>query len=169
MSYPLGKGYSEGDWVSYFAKFTTVNPKMPRYTGTNPAAKGKTWDGVYKAMWAAGQKLNPKATPDQVAQAEIELIQVQAVAQGIGAVVTVTGNLPEQSVKSITQGASEFAAPITGLLGFLGDITSANLWIRVAKVAVGGTILIVGLLKLTGADKTAGSIASKAVKVAPLL
>jgi hypothetical protein len=48
---------------------------------------------------------------------------------------------------------------------FFGDLSSANTWIRVAKVAIGGTLLIVGISKLTGL----GGVAEKAVKVAPFL
>lgn len=65
-----------------------------------------------------------------------------------------------------TQGAS---TAIQSVEGFLQGLTSANLWIRAAKIIAGGAILIVGLVKLTGADKKAGSLAAKAVKVAPLL
>lgn len=52
---------------------------------------------------------------------------------------------------------------------FINDLSSANLWIRVAKVTIGGTLLIVGLAKLTGADQKIGGVAAKAVKIAPLL
>jgi hypothetical protein len=55
------------------------------------------------------------------------------------------------------------------LEGVLSNLTNLNLWIRIAKVAIGGTILIVGLAKLTGADQKAGSVAAKAVRIAPLL
>jgi hypothetical protein len=58
---------------------------------------------------------------------------------------------------------------ITSVEGFVSAFGNRNLWIRVAKVIVGGAILIVGLLHLTGADKAIGGFAAKAVKVAPLL
>ena len=56
--------------------------------------------------------------------------------------------------------------PVASVTDFLSGFTSKNLWVRVAKVAVGGIILIVGLAKLTGAEK---GIAGAAVKAAPLL
>ena len=62
-------------------------------------------------------------------------------------------------------GTFKLPNPLSGIQGFLADITSANLWIRVAKVIIGGAILLTGLAKMTGA----GGIAAKAVKVAPLL
>lgn len=50
----------------------------------------------------------------------------------------------------------------TGLLSFLGDLTSSATWIRVAKVVVGGALLIVGLAHITGADNTVAVVARKA-------
>jgi hypothetical protein len=57
----------------------------------------------------------------------------------------------------------------SGLAAFLSDLTSANLWIRVGKVAIGGAILVVGIAKLTGTDQKLGSAVSTGVKYAPLL
>jgi hypothetical protein len=51
---------------------------------------------------------------------------------------------------------------------FLGQLSNGNLWVRVAKVAVGGALLIVGAAKLTGADKQVAAL-GKAVAKAPLL
>jgi hypothetical protein len=51
---------------------------------------------------------------------------------------------------------------------FLQSLSSANLWIRVAKIAIGGVLLIVGAAKLTGADKGV-AVLGKAVAKAPLL
>lgn len=62
------------------------------------------------------------------------------------------------------------AAP-TGLAAignFFGDLSQANTWIRVAKVLIGGTLLIVGLAKLTGVDKQV-AVLGKAVAKTPLL
>lgn len=165
---PVGQGYTPAQWEAWFQGFTSANPRMPRYTGTNPSARGKTWDQVYPVLYAAGQKQNPKLTPDQVAQAEIELAQIQAVADGIGSTVQYTGTFANDSGKA---GAATGAwlGHFSSVLDFLNALGSANLWIRVAKVIGGGVILVVGLLKLTGADQHAGGIARKAVTVAPLL
>lgn len=59
--------------------------------------------------------------------------------------------------------------PVSGISGLLSDLTSANLWIRVAKIVLGGVILTVGLAKLTGTDQKLGSLVSTGVKHAPLL
>jgi hypothetical protein len=50
--------------------------------------------------------------------------------------------------------------------GFLSALSSSNTWVRVAKVAIGGIILIVGIAKLSGMNS---SVAAKAIKVAPFL
>ena len=47
--------------------------------------------------------------------------------------------------------------PLTALMDFLSGLESANLWIRVAKVAVGGTLILIAVSKITGA----GSVISK--------
>lgn len=66
-------------------------------------------------------------------------------------------------------GATANATGLTAIGGFFSGLTSVNLWIRVAKVTVGGLILIVGLVKLTGLDGQAPAVVRKAVRAAPLL
>ena len=44
---------------------------------------------------------------------------------------------------------------------FFGALGQANTWIRVAKVIVGGVLLIVGLVHITGADNAVASVARK--------
>jgi hypothetical protein len=79
------------------------------------------------------------------------------------------GKAPTTSVAKGTENTVPAVSDATGINNFLSALGSASLWIRVAKVAVGGAVLITGLVKLTGIDKTAGGIAAKAVKAAPLL
>jgi hypothetical protein len=55
--------------------------------------------------------------------------------------------------------------PLAAVAAFLGDLSSANTWIRVAKIGIGGAMLLIGIAKLSGA----GGVAAKAVKIAPLL
>lgn len=46
-------------------------------------------------------------------------------------------------------------APVSGLAAigqFFTNLGSANLWIRVAKVVIGGALLIIGLAHMTGSD-----------------
>lgn len=51
------------------------------------------------------------------------------------------------------------------IANFFGDLSQASTWIRIAKVLVGGVLLIVGAARLTGASK----VVDTAAKAAPLL
>ena len=96
-------------------------------------------------------------TSQAAANAAIPAIQKANPAKGTVAQATQNAGVPN---------------PLTGLdaIGaFFGSLGEANIWIRGAKILAGGVILIVGLAKLTGADKAAGGIAKKAVEVAPFL
>jgi hypothetical protein len=76
---------------------------------------------------------------------------------------------PAKVLGGSAQSAAKSVAQSTGLgsvTDFLTGLTSANLWIRVAKVAIGGVLLIVGLAKLTGLDN---KVTNAAIKAAPLL
>ena len=42
---------------------------------------------------------------------------------------------------------------VAGLANLIGELTSSGTWIRVAKVIIGGVLVIVGVAKLTGAGK----------------
>ena len=68
-------------------------------------------------------------------------------------------------VGAVASGLSAITSPN----GFFSALGSSNLWVRAVKVIAGGVILIIGLLKLTGADQHIGGYAAKAVKAAPLL
>lgn len=166
-SFPVGQGYTAAQWESYFQAFTQANPKMATYTGTNAAAKGKNWEQVYAVLYAQGQAQNPKATPDQVAEATLELAQIQGIASGVGSVVTTVGNLPQTAVNSVTQGAAQAASSIPGVSeteaieNFLALLSAKNTWIRVAKIVIGGAMILIGLSHITGADNAIASAARK--------
>jgi hypothetical protein len=49
------------------------------------------------------------------------------------------------------------------LTTLLGDLTSKNTYIRVAKVVVGSVLIILGLAKITGADRAAAAAAKGAL------
>lgn len=65
--------------------------------------------------------------------------------------------------------AAAASTDISSIAGLASAFGSQNLWVRAAKISIGGAILLVGLAKLTGADKAIGGVAAKAVKVAPFL
>lgn len=79
------------------------------------------------------------------------------------------GKHPPVTDSTVNSSNGHLPNPLSPLETFLGDITSLNLWLRVAKVLIGGVILTVGLIELTGQSKNVKGIADKAVKAAPLL
>lgn len=178
---PIGQGFTEAQWITWFQGVVKDNPKMPAYTAvgakttTGQSITGLTWDQVYAALYTAGQKTSPPQTPDVIAEDTIALMQTEATASGIGTTVTYTGTYATGAVEAAVAGASEAANSIPGvsalnaIQGFITGLTSANLWIRVAKMVVGSAMLLIGLAKLTGLDQKAGSIAATAVKTAPFI
>lgn len=59
------------------------------------------------------------------------------------------------------QGVGAVESAITSVPQFLQGLTSGNLWIRVAKVVIGGTLILVGVAKLTGASSAITKAAGK--------
>jgi hypothetical protein len=84
--------------------------------------------------------------------------------QDIAAVATGTGKVTAEAAKAATTALN----PFSSVLGFLQGLTSAALWTRVAKVVIGGALLLIGAAKLTGIDKQV-AVLGKAVAKAPLL
>lgn len=81
----------------------------------------------------------------------------------VGAVISGFTN-PTAAPTDISGGASagSAAAPGLGQIGqFFSDLTSANTWIRVAKVVAGGMLLIIGLAHMTGVSGAAANAARK--------
>lgn len=88
---------------------------------------------------------------------------------------------PGTAASAATSGAANAVESVIGpaikdalsSIPFLNALTSANLWLRIAKVMLGGALLLVGTVKLVGADKSAtgtvGKAVKTAVKVAPFL
>jgi hypothetical protein len=105
-------------------------------------------------------------TTQAQANAAIPAIQSANPAQGSVEQEKNSGTPVASQAAGAVQAATSWTAALQGLIQ---GIESGNLWVRVAKIAIGGTILIVGLAKLTGADKAVGGVASKAVEVAPFL
>jgi hypothetical protein len=146
--------YYPGIWTKTRTPNKGVTFPYPQYNG-------KTYDAIAKSILAS----EPSETPEQIAQgvAQQYLFDETANALDTG-LTTASGALGD--VATGVETASIVPSWASGLAGFLSDLTSDNLWIRAAKIAIGGTILIVGLAKITGADH---GIAAKAIKAAPLL
>lgn len=160
---PVGKGYTPAQWEAWVK--ANSNAKAPAYTGTaktdlGTALHGLTWDKVYAALYAAGQKKKPPQSADEVGLETQVLAATEGVAIGVQAGATGSANAVEESGNAAA--ATNFAPWATGLGNILGALTSATLWIRVAKVVVGGALLIIGVAHMTGASNAVAQAARKA-------
>lgn len=135
------------------AKFTAAAAK-------NKGSKNPETISVENIEWF---NIQGPFTTQAAANAAIPAIQKANPAPGV------LGQAAKDNASNPVGAVANAASKITSLSDFLSVLGEPDLWIRVAKVIAGGLILIVGLLKLTGTDKTIGGIAAKAVKVAPLL
>jgi hypothetical protein len=131
------------------------------WVATNPSLK------PYQGLSAVGlfQKLGtvyPTSSPQQRGSTVYQVWLGAGTAQAVGDIIGATGT----AVGAVATGVATGLPSWEGAIGtFLGDFTSASLWIRAAKVIIGGALLLVGVAKLTGA----GGVAAKAVRLAPLL
>ena len=166
-------GESRAKQLSFYENF--VNKYYPgMWTKTRTPNKGVTFPypqfngKTYGAIATSILNSQPNDTAEQIAQGVAQQYLFDEVANALDSgITTATGALG--NVATGVETASYLPSWATGLAGFLGDITSANLWIRVAKIGIGGAIVIVGLAKLTGADQKLGKAVSTGVKVAPFL
>jgi hypothetical protein len=72
-------------------------------------------------------------------------------------------NNPSDPIGKTAVGSAEAAGAATGITGFLGDLSSRNLWLRVAKVVVGLGLIIIGIVHLTHAQNLIATAAKGAV------
>ena len=150
---------------------------MPAYTAagakttTGQSITGDTWDQVYLALYAAGQKTSPPQTPDVIAEDTITLMQTEAVAAGLGTAVTYTGTFATGAVQAAVAGASQFANSVPGasalaaVTDFLGRLTQGATRSRDLEMVLGAGLILVGLAHAaagTPAGRAAGRIAAKA-------
>lgn len=80
-------------------------------------------------------------------------------------VASAPGNVAKGAANA-AKSAAENIPGVSGITGFLGGLTSANLWIRIAKGILGGALILLGVAKMTGIDN---KVANAAIKAAPLL
>lgn len=157
---------------------SALNPFTP--SGYESLPSGNASDD--KLFAAAASKNKGSTNPNTISVENIEWFNIQgpyttqaAANAAIPAIEKanpapgVLGQVAKDNSSNPLGAAANVASDISSTAGFLSTLGEANTWIRIAKVVAGGMILIVGLLKLTGADKAIGGVAAKAVKVAPLL
>jgi len=70
---------------------------------------------------------------------------------------------PLNDAANAAQNSTLASNPLGTLAGFLGvgSISGTNLVIRAVKIIIGGVLLIIGLVHITGADNAVASIARK--------
>ena len=89
----------------------------------------------------------------------------QAAANGKGTNgVPGTGKSTGSSTSTVNSANGSLPNPLSGLAAvgdFLVRLGDPNTWIRVAKIIIGGTLLIVGLAHMSGADNALASVARK--------
>src|ERR1022692_1694256 len=125
-------------------------------------------DQAVKEGNASSLQLNAQISADESGGA-IDQVQVyfsgpsggskyNTIQKDCAATITATTNAPGANA-----GAAGFLGSLapweSGLASFLGAVNNANTWIRVAKIAIGGTMLIVGISKITGLDTKAPLLA----------
>jgi hypothetical protein len=156
---PTPTGTTDAFWIGTFESYPgTVTAAWVKTNASLKPYEGLSAVGMYDAL---GKKY-PSATPQQKGSTVYQVWLGAGTAQAVGDIIGATGT----AVGSVATGVATGLPSWEGSLGsFLGDLTSASTWIRVAKVIVGGAMLLVGIAKLTGAS----GIAASAVKIAPLL
>jgi hypothetical protein len=149
--------------ASSFATFLNKHWPGKKITGAGaPSGNnvGDQWLNWHKTQSAK----YPQYTLGQWEAAFFDIVATQTLGNAVAAGASAVGQATNQAGQGIIKG-------VTGLTleNFLAGFTGASLWIRIAKVTVGGIILIVGLVKLTGLESKAPGIVKTAVKAAPLL
>lgn len=160
---------------------SALNPSVP--TGYESLPSGNAADD---AQFAAAAKSNKGSkspntisvenvewyniegpyTTQAAANAAIAAIQAAQPAKGTAGQVAADNN--SNPLGTAAGAAASAESDVSSIEGFLSGLTSANLWIRAAKIGIGAIMITVGLVKLTGIASSNG-LAAKAVKIAPLL
>jgi hypothetical protein len=147
------------------------NPNGPIVQGLAPATTGFPQWGVKQVSGHAGQAT---AKSDYSTKEVTSLTQKNSyLAQGYdlwfstsaAASSYISGQVGNAN-NPANKAANTAGNAISSVTDFLQGLTSEHLWIRVAKVAIGGLILLVGIAKLANLQN---SVAAKAVKAAPFL
>jgi hypothetical protein len=146
-------------WLNEFKAYRgTVTPAWVKSNADLKPYAGMTAVQMYQALASK----YPKATPQQRGSTVYQVWLGAGLAQAVGGVAVAAGTATGAVNTGVLTGLPSWQ---TAIGAFIGDLTSASLWIRAAKIIGGGAILLVGVAKLSGA----GGIAAKAVKAAPLL
>jgi hypothetical protein len=136
-------------FTGYFATFKgTVTGA---WVANDPALKPYEGDTALE-MYGALKTAFPTATPLQRGSTVYQAWLVNGTGSAVQKIVGASG-AALGAVATGVETASIVPSWADGLASFLADLTSSGTWIRVAKVAIGGVLVIVGLVQLTGTGK----------------
>lgn len=103
---------------------------------------------------------NPRARPHDIAAAVADLLVSSGFAKTIGGVVVGTGIATADIAKGTVAGIDQFASSPLGQLGaFLGSLSQASTWLRVAEGVLGVVLIAIGVARMTSAVPIATKIA----------
>ena len=110
-----------------------------------------------------------KASPSSPVTISVENVQWYNINGPYATQAQANAAIPAIQKRSPAKGAVAQAATNNGiptgweqaLQNFLSALTSMNTWIRVIKIVVGGTMIIVGLSHMTGADNAIAAAARR--------
>lgn len=121
-------------------------------------SSGTPYNGLDASqLYAYLAKENPSASPYDIAVAVSDLLLSSGFASAVGA----GADESEQLTQDTASGLESASYLPSFEAGILGALTSKNTWIRVAKVVIGGALLIIGLAHITGADNVIANTARK--------
>lgn len=156
---PIGKGLTASQWEAWL----TANSKGTvatsiTYQGTQ--LKGKTWSQVYAVIYAYGLSKGI-SSPDDAAAATVEYATLDGIGSATASLAQGAAGATSASGAGVSS-ASYLPSWAAGLTSLLGALTARNLWIRVAKVVIGGALVLIGLAHMTGASNAVAVAARKA-------
>jgi hypothetical protein len=128
----------------------------------------KQWGSAAGSAYATYNKNHPQNSAYVNAENFLQIIVAEGLANGIKTAISTSGTALGQIPGAAAQGATNAynsLNPLTGInaIGnFFNNLGNSNTWIRVAKVAVGGALLIIGLAHMTGATNSIATAARKA-------
>jgi hypothetical protein len=138
-----------------------LNPKVPDGSRLTEVATGSA---AYKA-WVGNESYNgwqvvmgPFATEAQ-AKAAHPPAALSAVLTAAGLASSTAAQSAVGSEPSLP--GATVSNPLDAISGFIKALTEANTWIRVAKVIIGGTLVIVGLAHISGAGNAVATTARR--------
>lgn len=135
---------------------------LPPATASSHGATGTTAGAQFTSYYAWARRKDPAASLGQIEEAFTILSVGSGLSAGIGSAVTGTGAALGQIATGTAIGTAQatqtITSPLQAVQNFLAALSSSALWLRVAKVVIGGALLLIGLARMSGADKVADAV-----------